>query len=205
MKKLSTKLITLLLSGIFLINTSALAEQSIRPNILDELDPTDPRIEKILEYYDNEYFKATGQSAIIKDGPEKGACHRSGCAVWANVSIAEQKMDLYVNGVLTYTWQVSTGKRGKETPSFDQHPNGRIYDKYSSTIYPGGDYNGLGNMPYAVFIRGGYAIHGTTESNWPLLGTPVSGGCIRLHPDYGFIFNRLIRKNGIGATWITVF
>lgn len=69
---------------------------------------------------------------------------------------------------------------------------------------PGGDYNGLGNMPYAVFVRGGYAIHGTTKGNWPKLGTPASKGCIRLHPDNGFIFNRLVRAVGVRAAWVSV-
>lgn len=69
---------------------------------------------------------------------------------------------------------------------------------------PGGDYNGLGNMPYAVFIRGGYAIHGTVKSNWSKLGTPASKGCIRLHPDNGFIFNRLVRASGVALAWVSV-
>ena len=90
------------------------------------------------------------------------------------------------------------------TPYMDQNPNGRIYDRYTSVTNPGGDYNGLGNMPYAVFIRGGYAVHGTTRGNWPNLGKPASKGCIRLHPDNGFIFNRLVRSYGIYRTWITV-
>lgn len=199
MKKLST----MFLSGIFLLSSSAFTQTNSGPNILDELDPTDPRINEILRYYDNEYFKATGEPAIL--GSEKGTCHRSGCIVWANIRIAEQKLDLYVNGVMTYTWQVSTGRRGKTTPFFDQNPNGRIYDHYSSSTYPGGDYNGLGNMPYAVFIRGGYAIHGTTRSHWPELGAPASSGCVRLHPDHALIFNRLVRASGVGETWITVF
>ena len=204
MKKLSVKFVTLFISGLFIINTSVFAQNHYQQNILDELDPNDPNIEEILDYYDNEYFKATGQSAILKDSTEKKSCYRSSCEVWANINITEQKMDLYIKGVLTNSWQVSTGKVGFETPAFDQNPNGRIYDNYTSILYPGGDYNGLGNMPYAVFISGGYAIHGTPESNWAQLGTPVTGGCIGLHPDHAFIFNRLIRANGIRATWITV-
>lgn len=69
---------------------------------------------------------------------------------------------------------------------------------------PGGDYNGLGNMPYAVFVRGGYAIHGTVQANWSKLGTPASKGCIRLHPDNGLIFNRLVRALGVALAWVSV-
>ncbi len=175
------------------------------PNILDELDPRDPNIENILEYYDKTYFDATGDGAIIEEGPiSKGGCYQYNCPVWARVSKAEQLIYLYIDGAVKYVWLVSTGKRGYTTPNLDENPNGRVYDKYTSTIYPDGDYNGLGNMPYAVFIRGGYAIHGTTAGNWPALGRPASHGCIRLHPDNAFIFNRLVRSYGVGSVWVTV-
>jgi len=59
-------------------------------------------------------------------------------------------------------------------------------------------------MPYAVFIEGGYAIHGTTRGNWSNLGRVASHGCIRLHPDNGQIFNVLVRRNGIRNVWVTV-
>ena len=101
-------------------------------------------------------------------------------------------------------WPVSTGINGRNTPNFETHPNGRIYDRYTSKKFPGGDFNGLGNMPYAVFISGGFAIHGTGKGNWPKLGSRASHGCIRLHPDNALIFNRLVRKNGISEVWITV-
>jgi lipoprotein-anchoring transpeptidase ErfK/SrfK len=59
-------------------------------------------------------------------------------------------------------------------------------------------------MPYAVFIRGGYAIHGTGQSNWPNLGKTASHGCIRLHPDNAFIFNRFVRAVGVAQAWVSV-
>lgn len=59
-------------------------------------------------------------------------------------------------------------------------------------------------MPYAVFIEGGFAIHGTTVGNFKYLGTRASHGCIRLHPDNGRIFNHLVRQYGIRDTWVTV-
>lgn len=185
---------------LFQINTYA--EDSI-PNFLDDLDPQDPDIESILEYYDNEHYQQTGQSPFIENS-EKGDCYRNACPVWARVNKSEQMMYLYIDGAVKYVWLVSTGKRGYETPYLDQNPNGRIYDRYTSIRYPGGDYNGLGNMPYAVFIRGGIAIHGTTKGNWPSLGRAASKGCVRLHPDNAYIFNRLVRNNGVGKVWVTV-
>lgn len=194
-------LLTLVLT---MFNVHAGEEQG---NILDELDPTDPNIEEKLKEMDAVYEEETGQSAWLPldlEGMLKPRCYRNSCRVWADVDKSNQRLYLYLNGVLSHTWKVSTGKAGYTTPDFDRNPNGKIYDSYTSGRYPGGDYNGLGNMPYAVFIQGGYAIHGTTRGNWGRLGTRASHGCIRLHPDNGFIFNRLVRKHGIYNVWITV-
>lgn len=200
--KTNTKRIILLVIALMFLTSMAHAKDY---NILDEWDPRNPDTESMLEYYDNEHIKETGINPYVDEGPiQKGTCYREACPVWAKANIAEQLFYLYVNGSIQNVWAISSGKRGYETPRFDQNPNGRIYDKYSSITYPGGDYNGLGNMPYAVFISGGYAVHGTLESNWGDLGKPASKGCVRLHPDHAFIFNRLVRSTGVGGVWITV-
>lgn len=131
-------------------------------------------------------------------------CRQDNCRVWAKVSRNEQRMNLYIDGDLSETWKVSTGAIGHETPNFDTYPNGRIYDSYMSSKYPGGDYKGLGNMPYAVFINGGFAIHGTGKRNWSALGKPASHGCVRLHPENARRFNRRVREVGVDNVWITV-
>lgn len=175
----------------------------------DELNPFDPNIEEKLAELDADYIKETGLSPFTEDAFSFNAmatetCKRAQCKVWIQVVKSRQLAYLYLDGQLTHTWKVSTGVSGYTTPNFDRHPNGRIYDRYTSTKYPGGDYNGLGNMPYAVFISGGFAIHGTGKGNWPKLGTRASHGCIRMHPDNGYIFNRLVRQYGIKNVWITV-
>lgn len=190
------------------------AEYGHEQNALDELNPFDPNIEQKLREMDEDYFNQTGQSPYLEGGafdlfentlesPE-AACKRETCAIYVRVDRSEQLAYVYVNGVLENTWAVSTGLPKFETPNFDTRPNGRIYDKYSSTKYPGGDYQGLGNMPYAIFISGGFAIHGTVESNFPKLGKKASHGCIRLHSENAFVLNRLVRAYGIAQTWFTV-
>lgn len=176
-------------------------------NFIDEIDPADPNIEAILNAYDEYYENQTGLSSRLEESfltYVNTGCYRMSCKVWAQVSKSRQRMYLYVDGVLQAEWKVSTGTPGHGTPNFDKHPDGRIYDRYTSTKYPGGDYDKLGNMPYAVFIKGGYAIHGTGRGNWSKLGRRASHGCIRLHPDNGYTFNRLVRANGIKNVWITV-
>lgn len=165
----------------------------------------DSEIEKLPDDPDLLYEFLTGESPLLSFNPERVTdCYRSSCKVWAEVIKSSQTLNLYIDGNLEMSWLVSTGKPGSETPKFDRHPTGPIYDKYSSKSYPGGDYMGLGNMPYAVFIKGGYATHGTPEDNWKNLGKKASHGCIRSHPDNGKLFNRLVREHGIHQTWITV-
>jgi hypothetical protein len=175
-------------------------------NAMDELDPFDPNIEEKLEDIDAAYEKETGLSPYLWQLMAVGGagCERAKCAVWLRVVKSEQRAYLYLDGQLAQTWKTSTGIAGRSTPNFDTHPNGRIYDSYTSTKYPGGDYKGLGNMPYAVFISGGFAVHGTGQNNWKKLGQVASHGCIRIHPDNAFMFNRLVRAKGIYNVWITV-
>lgn len=175
-------------------------------NVLDELDPFAPDIDEQLKQLDQNYMEETGKLPYMFDFYQSSTnhCYRVECSVFAYVSKREQKMHLYLNGELIAEWLVSTGAPGHGTPDFDKNPDGRIYDRYTSKRYPGGDYAGMGNMPYAVFIYNGFAIHGTGEGNWKRLGARASHGCIRLHPDNAFQFNRLVREYGIQDTWITV-
>lgn len=172
---------------------------------LDDLNPKSPDIDQTLRQMDLDYENETGLSPWLGfDSWDVRPCYRATCATWARVSRQDQLFHLYINGTLQYTWSTSTGRTGYETPPMDRHPTGRIYDAYTSTIYPGGNFKGLGNMPYAVFILGGYAIHGTPRPNWPFLGSAVSAGCVRLLPANAKIFNRLVRANGRGGVWVTV-
>ncbi len=208
---------------------SDMPDSETESNMMDELDPNDPNIESILEQMDQDYEQATGMSPHLEEEEETElesfgfdifgvtkrktikkqkaqkveTCVRRECPVWVQVVRSRQMLYLYENGEVTAQWPVSTGK-GNSTPNLDKHPNGRIYDKYTSSRFPSQGYRGLGNMPYAVFIRDGFAIHGTAESNWKHLGTKASHGCIRLHPDNAYRFNRLVRQHGIDWVWITV-
>lgn len=177
---------------------------------LEEIDPFDPNVEELLQRYDEVYEQETGLPAHLDESMydglpfNKADCRRKDCTVYLQIVKSSQTAYLYVNGWPQGTFKVSTGVSGHGTPNFDTHPNGRIYDRYTSTKYPEGDYNGLGNMPYAVFISGGFAVHGTPQGNWRRLGTPASHGCVRMHPDNAYYFNRLVRQYGVRNTWITI-
>jgi len=140
---------------------------------------------------------------ISNEGFELG-CFRRTCKIWAVVDKNAQQFNLFIDGILTYTWKTSTGRWGYETPDMETHPDGRIYIDHTSLKYPEGDYNGLGNMPFAVFIHSDIAIHGAIRESWWRLGTSGSHGCIRLHPDNAEIFNYFVRRYGIRKVWVTV-
>jgi hypothetical protein len=137
-------------------------------------------------------------------GANTSECFRWDCNVFVFVNKAEQLMYLFVNQKLHAIWKVSTGAVSSETPALDLHPNGRIYDRYESRKFPGGSFGKLGNMPYAIFLKGGFAIHGTGRGNWNRLGTKASHGCVRLHPYNARYFNRIVRHYGIEDVWVTI-
>jgi len=175
----------------------------------DEFDPFAPGADQALEAFDRAYEERYGQSAHFDEGLELNGdalvgCYQWTCPVFAYVSRANQTLTLYLNGQAYDTWLVSTGMSGHATPRLNTRVTSRIYTAYTSTKYPEGDYNGLGNMPYAVFVSGGIAIHGTPQGNWRRLGRPASHGCIRLHPSHAEIFNRLVRENGWRNVWVVV-
>ncbi|OFZ30239.1 MAG: hypothetical protein A2622_09285 [Bdellovibrionales bacterium RIFCSPHIGHO2_01_FULL_40_29] len=189
-----------------ILGISAYAEETPSIQSLDELNPFAENIESLLNEMDQDYELETGRSAFEITIPNftEASCKQKGCEIYAQIVKSEQKLYLYIQGILQTSWSVSTGLPKYETPHLNTHPNGRIYDAYTSKKFPGGDYKGLGNMPYAVFIEGGFAIHGTAESNWPKLGRKASHGCIRIHPDNALYFNRLVREAGVRNTWVSV-
>lgn len=115
--------------------------------------------------------------------------------VEARIGIAEQRMRVYVDGAEAYSWPVSTGRRGFETPHGRFQPE-RMHRRYFSRKYDGAP------MPYAVFFNGGIAVHGTSELR--RLGRPASHGCVRLHPDNAKAFFSLVGQHGMANARVTV-
>jgi len=57
-------------------------------------------------------------------------------------------------------------------------------------------------MPYAVYFRGGYAIHATGAVG--RLGRPASHGCVRLAPGNAARLFSMVQRYGSGNTRIVV-
>ncbi len=199
---------SLFLCGLTLFSTSsAFAED-------EEFNPFAPNAAEMLDSFTSAYEAETGDSAFptgslneendLSASSTATGCYQSTCAIFVDVDKSTQTLRLYLNGRLADQWLVSTGRSGFGTPNFNKRFNGRIFQRYDSSKYPGGDYMGLGNMPFAMFISGGIAIHGTPQGNWKNLGRPASHGCIRVHPDNARYLNGLLRQVGVQNSWVTV-
>ncbi len=175
----------------------------------------------------SEYVEVIDEDGSVVNGMQTQDCFRDTCAVFIEVDKSSQRAYIRINGELLEDksgslkggiLRATTGMKGHSTPNFDRHPDKplRIYKRYSSSKYPGGNWydksgKAFGNMPFAVFIKGGFAVHGTTgtdgnkNSNIGRLGTvPLSHGCIRLHPLNAKVFNEAVAIYGANKTWIWV-
>src|SRR3954452_2991446 len=108
-------------------------------------------------------------------------------SVTVQISNSAQRMRVYVDGGLTYAWPVSTARRGYRTPagSYRVQRMERMWYSRKSDMSP---------IPYSLFFRGGYAIHGTNSIRQ--LGRPASHGCVRLHPGNAAALYRLVQSRG---------
>lgn len=113
----------------------------------------------------------------------------------AQVDLSKQTMTISENGSVRYEWKVSTARRGYSTPV------GSYSAKYLDIDHRSRKYHNS-PMPYSVFFKGGYAVHGTNEVR--NLGRPASHGCIRLHPQNAATFFSLVKNAGLSNTRIVI-
>ena len=113
----------------------------------------------------------------------------------ARVDVSSQTMTISQYGRVIYSWPVSTARPGYITPRGNYRPT-RLHRMWYSRKYE------MSPMPWSVFFRGGYAIHGTNAVK--RLGTPASHGCIRLHTSNAAKFYALVKEVGPGNTRIVV-
>ena len=111
------------------------------------------------------------------------------------VSKSHQRLHIYVNNKYLWNCKVSTARRGYVTPSGHYKPYMLERMHYSRKYHNS-------PMPWSVFFKGGYAIHGTHAISH--LGRPASHGCVRVHPRNAKKIYRLIRKYGKKNTKIII-
>lgn len=129
---------------------------------------------------------------VLIAGSASGTAHAS---VAVRIDLSQQTMSVVVDGTDLATWPVSTARRGYRTPVGSYKPYSLERMHYSK-LY---DYT---PMPYSIFFRGGYAIHGTSEIR--KLGRPVSHGCVRLSPANARSLFELVQSHGRQDTTIEI-
>ena len=87
----------------------------------------------------------------------------------------------------SYVWPVSTARSGYVTPRGAYAPQSLQRMHYSRKYH-------MSPMPYSIFFRGGYAIHGSYETG--SLGRPASHGCVRLSPAHAAALYQMVQREG---------
>lgn len=119
----------------------------------------------------------------------------SAVSLVAKVDVSSQTMTVIRHGKVIYKWPVSTARKGKITPRGSYSP--KSLSKYhKSSLYNNAP------MPYSIFFRGNYAVHGTNQVN--RLGRPASAGCVRLKTSNAAKLYSLVQKHGFKNTRIVV-
>ncbi len=112
-----------------------------------------------------------------------------------HVNKSTQRMTVTVDGRQRYTWPVSTGRPGYDTPSGTFRPF-RMDRNHRSEEYNNAP------MPYSIFFTGsGDAVHGTYERG---LGTARSHGCVRLSVKNAATLWKLVTRETMGATIVEI-
>ncbi|HUU67620.1 MAG TPA: L,D-transpeptidase [Methyloceanibacter sp.] len=136
-----------------------------------------------------------GIETITSDDPDEVVAPTAPVVV-ATIDKSQQLMTVFVDGVETYAWPVSTGKPGYATPSGDYTASSMNKIWYSKQW-------DNAPMPHAVFFtKQGHAIHATNEVR--NLGKPASHGCVRLSPKNAETFFNLVKETGLENTEVVL-
>ena len=115
--------------------------------------------------------------------------------IYVKVDLAKQIMDIYKGDKWVYSWFISSAADGYVTPTGKYKPYHTAKMHFSKQFYNS-------PMPYSVFFKDGYAIHGTEYVR--SLGYKASHGCVRLHPENAKKLYDLVLKHGYDKTFIKI-
>jgi lipoprotein-anchoring transpeptidase ErfK/SrfK len=114
----------------------------------------------------------------------------------AKVDLTTQRVTVLEHGKAKFTWSISSGARGYNTPTGNFQPG------WMAKIWFSKQYDNA-PMPHAVFFKDGAAMHATQAIG--SLGRPASHGCVRLAPANAATFYSLVARHGLKQTRIQVF
>ncbi len=116
-------------------------------------------------------------------------------AILVTVDKSTQQMTVDVDGVRRWTWPVSTGVPGHDTPSGNFTAFRMEADHYSKEWDDA-------PMPHSIFFTyKGHAIHGSFSGR---IGSPASHGCVRLAPENAAMLYDLVEQQGLPNTKVVL-
>ena len=115
--------------------------------------------------------------------------------IHVKVDLSDQIMNVYIGDTLVYSWFVSTAAGAYFTPT------GKFKPYHTAKMHFSKQYDNS-PMPYAIFFKEGFAIHGT---EWVRsLGYRASHGCVRLHTDNAHKLYNLVQQYGYHRVSISI-
>lgn len=128
--------------------------------------------------------------------PIMAAIAPAGAAVLITVNKSTQQMTVEVDGDLRWTWPVSTGQIGYDTPS-GRYTAFRMEADHFSKEWDDAP------MPHSIFFTmKGHAIHGYLNTSH--IGSPASHGCVRLAPGNAAKLYALVEEQGLTNTKVVL-
>jgi lipoprotein-anchoring transpeptidase ErfK/SrfK len=115
-----------------------------------------------------------------------GSIAVANATVRIEIDLSAQRMHVE-SSTGAFDWPVSTARSGYHTPRGSYAPTGMQRMHYSRKFH-------MSPMPYSIFFKGGYAIHGSYETR--SLGRPASHGCVRLDPANAELLYRMVQTEG---------
>jgi hypothetical protein len=116
-------------------------------------------------------------------------------AILVTVDKSTQQMTVDVDGTRRWTWPVSTGVPGHDTPSGNYTAFRMEADHYSKEWDDA-------PMPHSIFFTyKGHAIHGSFARH---IGGPASHGCVRLAPENAAKLYALVEQQGLPNTKVVL-
>src|SRR3974390_2901055 len=138
-------------------------------------------------------FPASAQTSSDSETQSTGT---AGPAVLINIDKTNQKMTVFLDGVETYDWPVSTGRAGYSTPS------GTYTATSMNEVWYSKEWDNS-PMPHSIFfMKDGHAIHGSFDVR--NRGQPVSHGCVRISPKNAATLYALVQEKGLEHTQVVV-
>jgi hypothetical protein len=117
-------------------------------------------------------------------------------ALLIEIDKSAQRMTVTQDGARVYTWPVSTGIRGYDTPGGSYKPFRMEKDHFSREWDDA-------PMPHSIFFtKQGHAIHGTTHGK--AIGRPASHGCVRLGLENARVLFNLVKQEGMANTHVVL-